>query len=103
MLNQDPDKVVQRLLSIINKLVWVVVILVAAIVAMPFILYNVDTGSTAENKIAEVDTDTTKYWVAPALNTITDTTKRSLVEYGKELIAHTAKYLGPRGSVMQIS
>src|SRR5688572_15745586 len=103
MPDQDQDKVVQRLLSIINKLMWVVVILVVAIVAMPFILFNIDDSSTEEKKIVAADTDTTKYWIAPEISTITDTSKRSLVEYGKELIAHTAKYLGPRGSVMQIS
>ncbi len=102
MPNPDQDKVVQKLISVINKLVWVVLILVAAIVAMPFILYNVDTDPSKEKTVA-VDTDTTKYWAAAEINNIADTGKRSLVEYGRELIAHTARYLGPRGSVMQIS
>lgn len=100
-INQDQDKVVHGLISVINKLIWVVVILVTAIIAMPFILYNV--GEPVVKPLADVNTDTTKYWIAPETNTITDTVKKNLVEYGKELVAHTAKYLGPRGSVMQLS
>ncbi len=102
MPNQDKD--IQRLISVINKLIWVVLILVVAIVSMPFILYNAeDTKPVADKNIAVTDTDTIKYWVAPEINVISDSNKKQLVEYGKELIIHTAKYLGPLGSVMQIS
>ncbi len=104
MPNQDQDKIIQRLISVINKLMWVVLILVVAIVAMPFILYNAEnTKLPLDKTVVSANADTTKYWTAPEINTISDTAKRTLIEYGKELIAHTAKYLGPRGSVMQIS
>lgn len=42
-------------------------------------------------------------WIAPDVNSITDPELKKQVEYGRELIAHTAKYLGPNGSVAQIS
>lgn len=42
-------------------------------------------------------------WKAPDINNIRDQKLKDLVTYGKDLIAHTAKYLGPNGSVMQIS
>ena len=44
-------------------------------------------------------------WVAPSLYTdaVTSGKERDLVIYGQELIAHTARYLGPSGSVLQIS
>ncbi|HEX5653588.1 MAG TPA: c-type cytochrome [Chitinophagaceae bacterium] len=43
-------------------------------------------------------------WVPPSLYyDTTEGEKRKLLVYGEELIAHTAKYLGPRGSVAQIS
>lgn len=46
-----------------------------------------------------------KNWLAPSLylDPIKNKTERELVWYGKELIANTAAYLGPEGSVMQIS
>jgi thiosulfate dehydrogenase len=100
----DQGKDIQQLISVINKLIWVVLILVIAIVSMPFILYNTkDNKPVPGESVAAADTDTTIYWMAPEISTITDSAKRSLVEYGKELIAHTSKYLGPKGSVMQMS
>lgn len=44
-------------------------------------------------------------WVAPSLYTDTETQgkEREMVIYGEDLIANTAKYLGPHGSVLQIS
>lgn len=43
------------------------------------------------------------FWQAKSISDVTDKNKLSLIEYGKELIAHTAKYLGPKGSVLQIT
>ncbi len=44
-------------------------------------------------------------WHAPSyyLDPITNKTSRELILYGEELIAHTSKYLGPNGTVKQIS
>lgn len=44
-------------------------------------------------------------WEAPSLFTdfILEGKEREQVMYGEELIAHTSKYLGPHGSVMQIT
>ncbi|GCD78539.1 hypothetical protein JCM31826_20210 [Thermaurantimonas aggregans] len=42
-------------------------------------------------------------WLAPDPEKITDEAQRELVLYGKDLIAHTAKYLGPNGSVAQLT
>ena len=55
------------------------------------------------NKTAAVTNNPT--WVAPSIfadNTVTGE-ERKLVIYGQDLIAHTAKYLGPKGSVAQIT
>jgi thiosulfate dehydrogenase len=43
------------------------------------------------------------FWEAPEISEITDPSLKEQVEYGKELIAHTAKYLGPKGLVLRIS
>ena len=52
----------------------------------------------AKKKSAETD-----FWTAPSINEIVDERLKKQVEYGKDLIAHTAKYLGPNGTVLKIS
>lgn len=42
-------------------------------------------------------------WTAPSVETIPSGEAGELIRYGKELIAHTSVYLGPKGSVMQMS
>ena len=105
MCSSDLDKRTEGLVSVINKLLFVIVVLVIGIVAKPFILsYN--NQSEKEKIAASVEikkTDTTNYWAPPDISSITDVKQKAQVEYGKELIAHTAKYLGPNGSVIKIT
>jgi thiosulfate dehydrogenase len=44
-----------------------------------------------------------RFWVAPDPQTIKGSALEPQIQYGKELIMHTAKYLGPKGSVKAIS
>ncbi len=107
---QDDDKMPQGLLSVINKLILVIVVLVIALIAMPFIIeYSNQPGKPKEKTpdtfatTDEIKKNAVAYWTAPDISTITDAKQKEQVEYGKELIAHTAKYLGPNGSVLKIS
>lgn len=106
---QDNDKVVSTLISVINILLLVIGVLVAVLIAIPFIIYRTGQPAAEQKPAAEASsgssakTDTTVYWTAPDINSITDTALKKQVEYGKELIAHTAKYLGPNGSVRKMS
>ena len=101
---QDNDKIVQGLISVVNKLILVIVVLVAGIIAMPFVLnYKDDTQKTTSKINVVTNDDTVAYWTAPDINTISDSVKKAQVEYGKELIAHTSRYLGPNGSVLKMS
>lgn len=43
------------------------------------------------------------FWAAADINELKDKDLQTQILYGKELIAHTAKYLGPKGSVLQIT
>lgn len=61
-----------------------------------------DDNSPAE-QVSKPGTDGNLYWTAPDINSIANSDQKKLVAYGKELVVHTAKYLGPKGSVMQIS
>ena len=51
------------------------------------------------------DTNRVKLWTAPAESTLRGlpAPERTLIRYGRELIAHTANYLGPKGSVAHLS
>lgn len=42
-------------------------------------------------------------WNAPDSTLIPETPEGDMIRYGKELISHTSKYLGPRGKVAKIS
>jgi len=47
--------------------------------------------------------DRTALWQAPDSTRIPNTAEGDLIRYGRELVAHTALYLGPQGTVMAIS
>ena len=107
-----PDKknTIQELFSVINKLTLGMMLLVAALIAIPLGYYL--SGLSFKSKqnevlapalVEEVKKVEESYWIAPDIETISDAKQKEQVEYGKDLIAHTAKYLGPKGSVMQIS
>jgi thiosulfate dehydrogenase len=51
------------------------------------------------------DTNFNHVWTAPSdwRMIYLDSSERDLVQYGRELIAHTSEYLGPKGSVLQMS
>lgn len=43
------------------------------------------------------------YWKIPELRNVLDKKERDLIRYGRELIMHTSRYLGPNGSVKNLS
>ncbi len=45
----------------------------------------------------------TDYWRPPDIRAISDKSRVEEINYGRELIAHTARYLGPDGSVQKTS
>ncbi len=55
-----------------------------------------------EKKVA-LEKEMTTFWKPAPIDTLTDASFKKQVEYGKDLIAHTAKYLGPNGSVKKIT
>lgn len=107
---QEEDKIQQGLVRVINKLMFIVVILIIAVIAIPVVILQVNKPGKPADKIqapdaagTEVTKDAVAYWTAPDVSSIADAKQKEQAEYGKELIAHTAKYLGPNGSVLKIS
>lgn len=116
--NQQKEKD-QGLIKMIQRMLNLIIVLVVFIVLLPLVIYNADiikgwfrsdnvkavtpaipdTAKVGAPKMAAAET----YWQPVALDLVADTKEKELVYYGRDLIAHTAKYLGPNGSVTQIS
>lgn len=54
-----------------------------------------------ENNLPEVLLS--DFWMAADINEVPETTEGDLIRYGRELVAHTSIYLGPKGKVNAIS
>jgi thiosulfate dehydrogenase len=66
---------------------------------------SVSNLSAIDKKFIKIDTNFVSLWTAPSdwrLDRLSREEKQQIL-YGRELIAHTAKYLGPNGSVSRIS
>lgn len=107
-----PDKKneLKELFSAINKPTLGMLLFIVVLIVIPLGYYLSSLSFLANQKEAivpilvdEVKNVEVGFWMAPDIETISDKKQKGQVEYGKELIAHTAKYLGPKGSVMQIS
>lgn len=72
-----------------------------ALVVLLVIAFKISTTHHEKSLIAVKDST----WHAPSLylDPIQNKQERELISYGKELIMHTANYLGPKGTVTQIS
>lgn len=106
----EKQDVLKELFSVINKLILAMALLILIIIAIPVGYYigkmpkrPVVKLEDAPVIVSELKKAVVEYWIAPDVSTIADAAQKEEVEYGKELIAHTSRYLGPKGSVMQIS
>lgn len=100
------------ILKVVRQLTSLVVFLIVALILCPFILfYGDDLAAFAKKSCSNPSFIITEqsqveqelYWSPAEVDLIQDDDLRKKVHYGKELIAHTSKYLGPKGMVRQIS
>lgn len=111
------------LLKVIKQLIGLVILLVATLSIVIFIaVLHLDIASwfkkspeqiarqeaikkaREEMKVSsQLKEEASLFWQANDIASITDSNLKTQLDYGKELISHTAKYLGPKGSVMQIT
>lgn len=115
--NNESEKKNERLITTIQKLINLVLILVAFIVFLVWVIiwkpdftdvFHEENTSKIEPYVENLENDSLNdlmdtFWTPADISTIKNKELLAKVEYGKELISHTAKYLGPKGSVMQIS
>jgi thiosulfate dehydrogenase len=64
---------------------------------------NVDLLYVEAEKKILLQNEMASFWKAADINLVTDEVLKQQLEYGKDLISHTAKYLGPNGSVKKIT
>lgn len=125
MEQREEDKItIDNLIKSVRRLVVVIALMLFCIVIIiPYAIYKPDIRSLFKKSKSEMITNENKkiefekwqqeiklkqelntFWVPADINSIpADSNIKSQIEYGKELIAHTAKYLGPKGTVMQIT
>jgi len=93
-------KLVRGLMALLGVVIFSIVFVIATLVIGPsqFVKWF-ETPVATPKEIKPVD----NLWQAPAETTIPTDASGDEIRYGKELIAHTADYLGPQGKVMAIS
>ena len=105
--NQSKDDELQQQLGRSIKLLFAAAaaVFILFMLFLNFDFFNSGNSSNAKKNSAKdiSKANEVELWEAPIPESISDTAQKSLVLYGKELIAHTSKYLGPKGSVLQIS
>jgi thiosulfate dehydrogenase len=120
---ENQQKSDNELAPIVSKLINIIVILLVFIIALIILLIVLVPKSTpkVEQKI-EVPVpdkygnfteaakqealkikDTTNYWMAPDIESLTGNNNKDLILYGKDLIAHTSEYFGENGKVFKSS
>ena len=92
------------------RLTWVLIICVAASIAfflgnaMGLFRWQPTNHGLASATVSSVqNTGNQGTWQAPDTSQISEEPEADLIYYGRELIAHTAAYLGPKGKILSIS
>jgi thiosulfate dehydrogenase len=90
--------------------VFLALIFIGFLYVVSIYLGKLTKQSSTENKVelnlqpkAEINTAIDEFWHSPDWLTVENNPNADLIKYGKELIANTSLYLGPKGSVAQIS
>lgn len=96
-----------RIIPYLTMVVWVCIIFIVGAVIALLMPLSVDLNEPEAKKPAipliRKTKDPTALWQAPDSTKIPNTPEGDLIRYGRELVAHTALFLGPKGKVMAIS
>ena len=87
-----------------SKLTWLLIVIIGLLTLL-FFLNNkfqpkeTSVASKGDTKGNELLSD----WVVPVIDTVSNDSRGELIRYGRDLIAHTSKYLGPNGTIAKKS
>jgi len=113
----DLVSIIQRLLGVIALMFIGIILLVVVAIFKPdvkhwFVKSDEEKAIEAKKKeefkvweaAYEKEKESAIFWTAANINSVMeDSNTKNQLLYGKELIAHTAKYFGPKGIVLQIT
>jgi thiosulfate dehydrogenase len=102
------------LLNIISRQNRLILILSIALILVPLLLVNRESIAESLSELfvskeikhfekPESNENSISYWKGYNTAYIEDSIYKAQIMYGKELIVHTSKYLGPNGSVMKLT
>lgn len=93
----ETDSIIKR----ICRLLGIIGCLIAGLcLALVLIIFGPSLSSPSSTTVSSNPTaDTTAFWKPADVEAIPDSKQKELILYGKDLIVHTAAYLGPNGSV----
>jgi thiosulfate dehydrogenase len=98
----EQDKHFLSWIKMAVTMVWVVLIL-CSLIAVLMINPEILEATNSPEEIVKVNLDSNGKWAPPDSASIPDNEEGRRIRYGKQLISHTAAYLGPNGSVMNIT
>ena len=115
-MNSEKQNIIQ-LKFLVKRLIYLFTTIIFLVIAVfLFLFFNSSIATWFQNSDVKLDSlyidsekkmvlqnEMAKFWKPAAITLITDVTLKQEVEYGKDLIVHTAQYLGPNGSVKQIT
>ena len=100
------DAPLKRMIKVILIMVVLVLVLMVGLMSAIIIGPNQITGwfTTKESSsLSTTELIKSAVWQAPDVAQISPDENGKLIQYGRELIARTSQYLGPKGSVMAMS
>ena len=100
----------EALLRVINRLIVCIVLSALLVLGISLLFLNevyglisLDRQTMAEAPHPNPEPLAKNMWQAPDTTSVPLSTGGDLIKYGRELVAHTSVYLGPKGKIKQIS
>lgn len=101
----EPQDRLQKYIDLIRLLVGLTVALSVGLlfVVVIWIQWGIHPARLLSTTTADEAPVENNFWRAPDISRVINAKQRDMIAYGKELIAHTSRYLGPQGSVKHTS
>ncbi len=96
-------KAIKALMSVVLLLLFLMIISTGVLLIDPSRIQSWVTTNEPENVQVVQKQRVADLWMAPDANTIPQGAVGDEIRYGKELIAHTSEFLGPKGKVLTMS
>lgn len=102
------EKRLLKSVSLMTKLtMWLFFIVIGLLIYIVTLTENTYWGEVPDKDQTSASVvkvkDPNGFWESPSISTVKEDEQKKLIEYGKELIANTALYFGPKGSVHPMS